>query len=30
VDKDVMKQYENIGKALEKVRLSGDELGIYR
>jgi transitional endoplasmic reticulum ATPase len=30
VDKDVMKQYENIGKALEKVRLSGDDMGIYR
>jgi transitional endoplasmic reticulum ATPase len=29
VDKDVMKQYENIGKALEKVRLGGD-MGIYR
>ena len=26
VDKDVMKQYENIGKVLEKVRLSGDRL----
>jgi transitional endoplasmic reticulum ATPase len=30
VDKDVMKQYENIGKALEKVRLSGEDMGIYR
>lgn len=30
VDKDIMKQYENIGKALEKVRLHGEELGMYR
>ncbi|QLH75028.1 MAG: CDC48 family AAA ATPase [Methanomassiliicoccales archaeon] len=30
VSKDVMKQYENISKALEKVRLGMDDLGIYR
>ncbi|HUL38970.1 MAG TPA: CDC48 family AAA ATPase [Methanomassiliicoccales archaeon] len=30
VDKDIMKQYENIGKALEKVRLVGEDMGIYR
>ncbi|HVO78217.1 MAG TPA: ATPase, partial [Methanomassiliicoccales archaeon] len=29
VDKDVMKQYENIGKALEKAR-RGEDLGMYR
>jgi transitional endoplasmic reticulum ATPase len=30
VDKDIMKQYESIGKVLEKVRLSGEDMGIYR
>jgi transitional endoplasmic reticulum ATPase len=30
VDKDIMKQYESIGKALEKVRLGGQDLGMYR
>jgi transitional endoplasmic reticulum ATPase len=30
VNKDVMKQYENISKVLEKVRLGMDDLGIYR
>jgi transitional endoplasmic reticulum ATPase len=30
VDKDTMKQYENIGKALQKVRSVKDELGMYR
>jgi transitional endoplasmic reticulum ATPase len=30
VDKDAMKQYENIGKALQKVRSVKDELGMYR
>ncbi|MCE5296066.1 MAG: CDC48 family AAA ATPase [Euryarchaeota archaeon] len=30
VNKDVMKQYENITKVLEKVRLGMDDMGIYR
>ena len=30
VDKDIMKQYENIGKVLEKARLGGTDVGIYR
>ncbi|MCU0861302.1 MAG: CDC48 family AAA ATPase, partial [Methanomassiliicoccales archaeon] len=30
VDKDIMKQYESIGKALEKVRLGGQDMGMYR
>jgi len=30
VDKDTMKQYENIGKALQKVRSGKDDLGMYR
>ncbi len=30
VDKDTMNQYENIGKALQKVRSVKDELGMYR
>ncbi|MDD1744133.1 MAG: AAA family ATPase, partial [Methanomassiliicoccales archaeon] len=30
VDKDTMKQYESIGKALQKVRSGKDELGMYR
>jgi transitional endoplasmic reticulum ATPase len=30
VDKDTMKQYESIGKALHKVRSGKDEMGIYR
>jgi hypothetical protein len=30
VDKDVMKQYENIGKVLEKARAGWEGLGSYR
>jgi transitional endoplasmic reticulum ATPase len=30
VDKNIMKQYESIGKALEKARVGKDEMGMYR
>jgi transitional endoplasmic reticulum ATPase len=30
VSKDMMKQYENLSRTLEKVRLGMDEMGIYR
>ncbi|HTY47445.1 MAG TPA: CDC48 family AAA ATPase [Methanomassiliicoccales archaeon] len=30
VDKDVAKQYENMGKVLEKARLGREDLGMYR
>jgi len=30
VSKDVMKQYENISRVLEKVRIGVDDMGIYR
>jgi transitional endoplasmic reticulum ATPase len=30
LDKDVMKQYENVGKTLAKARAGWDDLGVYR